>query len=319
MDFIQLTIFFLLQIPDFQISDGTINDESLIGNFAGLFSKFKSTKEVSFPENSLVYGMALVENNTKILITDFGRKLLHCCDLEGKIMKSWNPNNILMGPVGVCVLKVTNVSVDEKIFVGDNELHKIFAFTSNFEFLFRIKGENLKSSNFMKIDNGFDSSRLYALDWKNDALTIWNTNDGKFIDKVHIETPGGIDFTTNRLFVSSFVTNITTAKNKTIKINKGGNCIFEIDKKSFVLIRKITGSWYSPFLLEIEPSGNSHLVAKIFENSILVSDDMCFLTLDENGKIIKKFELTGLKRREAVLLKNRVYILNATNLRIYEF
>ena len=43
----------------------------------------------------------------------------------GNKLKSFNPNNIHKKPTGVCVLK-SDDSNEERIFVGDSELHKIF-------------------------------------------------------------------------------------------------------------------------------------------------------------------------------------------------
>ena len=57
----------------------------------------------------------------------------------------------------------------------------------------------------MRIDNRFNSSCLYVLDWKNNEITIWITNDGKFIDKINIETLFYINFTKYSLFVASRV------------------------------------------------------------------------------------------------------------------
>ena len=203
--------------------------------------------------------MALLKNNTKLLITDCGRKLLHLCDFDGTILKSVNPNNIFKDPTGVCVLVDKN---EEKIFVGDEEHEKIFVLNSNFELQFQIGNGHLKHPRLMRIDNEFDKSHLYVLDYENNEITIWNSTNGSFIAKIDVETPEQIHFTQNSLFVSSHVWKSVWKDNKVIQINKGGNCIFEIDKASFEIKRRIIGNWYSPHLLKIEPNGNLQIAAK---------------------------------------------------------
>jgi len=82
----------------------------------------KLTKEITFDQDSRLHSKALIENNTKLLITDWKRNLLHLLDLDGNIL-SFNPNYVLKCPGGICVLNDSN---EEKIFVGDFKHHKIF-------------------------------------------------------------------------------------------------------------------------------------------------------------------------------------------------
>ena len=74
--------------------------------------------------------MALKEKQTKLVITDWQRNLLHLLDFDGNILKSINPNNVLKKPPGVCVLEDEN---EEEIFVSDYKHKKIFIFSFNFD------------------------------------------------------------------------------------------------------------------------------------------------------------------------------------------
>ena len=69
--------------------------------------------------------MTLIQNKTKLLITDWNRNLLHLLDFNGNILKSFNPNNVLKDTTGICVLDDPN---EEKIFIRDDKKHKIFFF-----------------------------------------------------------------------------------------------------------------------------------------------------------------------------------------------
>jgi DNA-binding beta-propeller fold protein YncE len=294
-----------------------IENENIIGHFTDFTDKFKPVKEFTFHEDSGLYYMALIENKTKVLITDYIRNLIHLIDFDGKLFRSFNPNNTLKIPVGICVLRDSN---DEEIYIGDSKQHKIFVFNSNFELKFQFGDNNLKYPGYLRIDDEFDKSRLYVSDCKNNEITIWNTKDGKFIHKIDIETPRQINFTCNSLYASSPVFEHQMKNNQVTKINQGGNCIFEIDKESFEIKRRIVGNWYSPNLLKIETNGYFHIAARIFDDNVSLSEMRFFITVDQNGKIMKKVELFGIQPiSDVILVKNKIIVSTANKLKLFEF
>ena len=141
-----------------------INDQNLIGHFKINGDKFK---QMNFSEDSNLYRMTLIEKQTKLLITDYKRNQLHLLDLDGNILKSFNPNNDLKFPSDACVLSDL---IDEKIFIVDITHHKIFVFNSDFSLKFQFGDLNFKNSNYMQIDNEFDKSRLYVSDHTNKIM-----------------------------------------------------------------------------------------------------------------------------------------------------
>ena len=123
----------------------------------------------------------------------------------------------------------------------------------------------------------------------NEKITIWNTENGSFIAKIEIDSPKQIIFNQNSLFVSSPVNKREIKNNKVIQIENGGNCIFEIEKKSLEIKRRIIGNnWFSPRLLNIEPNGNLQIIAYDYINNITKSDTRYLLTIDQKGKVIEK-------------------------------
>ena len=254
--------------------------------------------------------MALIEKQSKLLITDWKRNLLHLLDLDGNILKTFNPNNVLKIPTGICVLRDPN---EEKIFIGANNEHKIFVFNSNFDLKFQFGDRNLEFPDYMQIDNEFDLSRLYVSDPFKNEITIWNTSNGSFISKIEIYSPTQIHFTQNSLLVSSPAFNAQMNNNKVIKINDGGNCIFEIDKASLEINRRIIGSWYSPVLLNIEANGNLQIMAYEYINNLTKSDMRYFLTIDQNGRIIEKVEINGCGRIHAGIHENNKIMVTCAN------
>jgi hypothetical protein len=296
-----------------------IEEENLIGHFSYFGDKLNPIREISFREDSHICRMSLFENDSKLLITDYKRNLLHLCDLEGNKLKSFNPNNILKYPTGVCVLK-SDDSNEERIFVGDSELHKIFVFDSFFDLQFQYWDENLKDPDYIRIDNEFDKSRLYVSDCDNHELTIWNTNNGTFVNKIVVENPVQINFTLNSLFVCSPVYEAKQINNKVIRISEGGNCIIEIDKESLELKRRIIGNWYSPQLLNIQSNGNLQISAYRFDNNLVVPEMRYFLTIDQKGKIIKIVELNEMKGFvDLILVNNRIIGSRFNKLNIFKF
>ena len=71
---------------------------------------------------------------------------MHLINFDGNILKSINPNNVLKYPMGVCVLEDEN---EEKIFVCDDEHHKIFVFSFNFDLKFQFGDPTLQYPNIM--------------------------------------------------------------------------------------------------------------------------------------------------------------------------
>ena len=261
--------------------------------------------------------MTLIENNTKLLITDIEYNLLRLLDLDGNILTSFNPNNILTEPAGVCILKEQN---EEKIFIGEWGQHRISVFNSNFDLQFQFSDENLKHPWYMRIDNVFNHSRLYVSDHEYNIITIWNTNNGAFIDKIDIDTPCDVNFTESSLYVSSRVFEHHLEKNGNVRsVKKGGNCIFLFDKESLQIKRRIIGNWYSPRLINIELNGNLNIVAYMFYDNITPSEIRYFLRIDQNGKIIEKVEIDGLNQvTDSMLVNNKIIASIENNLNFFE-
>ena len=172
----------------------------------------------------------------------------------------------------------------------------------------------------MQIDNEFDKFRLYVSDRRNDVLTIWNTSNGAFIDKLDIDAPVDVNFTGSSFYVSSRVFEDNIRNGKLITIKKGGNCIFEIDKESLEIKRRIMGNWFSPRLLNIELNGNLQIVARTLNDNVIKSEIRYFLTIDKNGKIIEKVETHGLHiLGDLKFVKNKIIASFYNKLKIFEF
>ena len=109
-------------------------------------------------------------------------------------------------------------------------------------------------------------------------------------------------------------------KKKVLKITQGGNCIFEVDKASFEIKRRIIGNWYSPKVLKIEANGNLQIVALDFINNLTLSDTIYLITIDQDGKIIEKVELNGIEgARDVILANNKIMVTDNIKFKIFDF
>jgi WD40 repeat protein len=261
--------------------------------------------------------MTLLENNTKLLISDPQSNQLHLLDLDGNILKSFNPCNLLKRPSGVCVLNSdTN---EERIFIGDSEQNKIFVFDSKFYLKLKLKFSNGMQAGYMRIDNEFNKSRLYVCELVDDKITIWDSRNGKFINSIDVEAPKQIFFTLDNFYVSSAIGDALVINNKVIKINKGGNCIFEIEKRTLEIKRRIIGNWYSPHLLTIESNGIFKIAAYAYDENLIISKCRYLQIIDQNGKIVETSELNSVEViTDTVLVNNKIFVSIKNKLKIFE-
>jgi hypothetical protein len=282
------------------------------------FTQFiKFIKKVEFSTDSEFSRIALIENNSKLLITDNRKELVHIFDLNGNHLKSVEPNEKLKKPLGIYVL-------DNEIFIGNFYADKPQIFVYDFDFRLKRKfGDfNLSSPQYLIIDKEFNTNNLYVSDCLNDKITVWEAKSGMFIDKIEIETPRDINFTYDSLFVISCILlrNAKIVNNKIENIKRGGNCIYEIDKNSLEIKQKIIGDWYSPVgILKLLPNRNLLTTAYTYDKNRIKSEFRYLLTLDKNGRILSQILLDGIQSiRDVAVVDNKIIILHKT-LKIFEF
>jgi hypothetical protein len=277
----------------------------------------KLIKKVEFSTDSEFSRIALIENNSKLLISDYKAGLVHVFDLNGNLLKSVEPNEKLKRPLGIYIL-------DKEIYIGNCDVDEPQIFVYDFEFHLKQKfGDfNLSSPHNLIIDKEYNKNNLYVSDGDN-KITIWEAKSGLFIDKIDIEAPMEINFTKQSLFALSgvFFGNVEILNNKVEKIVKGGNCIYEIDKNSLEIKRKIIGEWYSPVgIFKLLPDGNLQTTAYTLDKNRSKSEFRYLLTLDKNGRILSQILLDGIQSISDVAIVDNKIIINAFNtMKIFEF
>jgi outer membrane protein assembly factor BamB len=242
---------------------------------------------------------------------------VHIFDLNGNHLKSVKPNEKLENPLGIYVL-------DNEIFIGNCDVDEPQIFVYDFDFRLKRKfGDfNLSSPQYLIIDKEYNKNNLYVSDGDN-KTTIWEAKSGMFIDKIDIETPMEINFTKQSLYALSGIPfgNAEIINNKVEKIIKGGNCIYEIDKNSLEIKRKIIGEWFSPGgILKLLFNGNLQTTAYTFDKNRIKSEFRYLLTLDKNGRILSQILLDDIQSiSDVAVVDNKIIITFNNTMKIFEF
>ena len=142
--------------------------------------------------------MTLFNKEQNVLITDSRNRLMHLCDLNGKIVSSINPDDCLKRPGGICI--GTNKQGEEEIYVYDWLAETVFVFSRNFKLIKKI-GEKLKFVNYIAIDS--ENKILYCSQTSDDVVSCWNVNNGKLTDKIKIELPFHLEISLKRIYIVS--------------------------------------------------------------------------------------------------------------------
>ena len=296
---------------------------------------------INFPDKSRLNRMTLFEKNNKILITETPKdekrckSLIRLCDLEGKLIDSFNPCNKLTCPGAICVLIFSN---KEEIFIANKEktnscvyqyVWKILVFQS-----FKFKDEfiysecfssphvaysgtpeyditrDLRDPNYMQIDNEFNNARLYISDGYTNKITIYNTNNYEVIDKIEILGPRNMKFSQNHIYVTCFDKSVISHA-----------CIFKIKKDSLEVekIIETRGPAERPIhLLGFGSLANINLLNYAL-NLETKKIKIYYSVIDENGNFIASY-LTDLKEFEdALILKNKIFTIDKATLRSFDF
>jgi hypothetical protein len=266
--------------------------------------------------------MTVFNNGTELALPDELNSLIHICDLNGNLINSINPDGLIDQPIGICVLSKDDGT--EEIYIGDCSEHKIFVFDSNFTFKRNFGNESLKVPQYILVDGDDEINKyIYASDYSNDEITVWNTENGELVDLIKVEAPFSIRFNAENLFVVSPAEfKLSEGENKVEKIEKGGNCIFVIKKnKPFDVIREIKfEGWLCPSALYISNKLNIYTAAYDLNENGIKSEFKNLFVFDFNGNILNKINLNHVQIiGDMLVLENKLIFSVRNAIRILEF
>ena len=280
-----------------------------------LNSIIKSIKKFDFSTVNNFARVALIDGDKKLLISGGSTRSLHICTLNGSLIRTFNPNNLLEFPLGLCTFK----EIREEIYVGDSVKNRIFVFDLNFELKTQFGDENLKTPQSLYIDTEYATDHLYSSDTGNNEITIWNRKTGIFIDKIEIDSPWTIKFTKTSLFIESIPLNAIIVQNNKVERFDGDNCIFEVDKISFITKRRIAGDWFASTLLSIGLNETFSILAYSFDKNKIKSESKYLFKLDKNGNIMSEILLDSLQALDdSILIQKTLITILKTTIKIFE-
>ena len=265
--------------------------------------------------------MAFCNNGTQIAMPDELNSIIHICDLNGNLIESKDPDGIIDQPIGICIL--TKEDGDEEIYIGDCAEHKVFVFDSNFTLKNTFGDNRLKIPQYILIDDeNVTNKYLYASDFSNDEITIWNTQDGQFIDYIKVNSPFTIRFDASHIYAVSPTEFKLNDENRVEKIEKGGNCIFIIKKiKPYDVVKEIKfDNWLCPSSLHICNEMKIYTVAYDLDSNGVKSEYKSLFIIDLNGNICKKIILNDIQIiGDMLVFQNKLVFSVRSAIRVLQF
>jgi hypothetical protein len=229
-----------------------------------IFETIKTVTHISCDYKCLCR-IAFCRKIGKFIVTDCEDSTLKIFDYDGNFIKTINPSLILRCPWAICVNNKSN-----EIFIADGKLGKILVFSAEFKYLREFGRRKVDLVECLTIDETLDDSdndkpTLYAADYRNNLVTIWNSRNGVFKSKFNFQSPADIAVDKFKIFITS-ENNFQFLPN-TRKLNslKGENSIFVLDKTNFKVLNKIRfNNWLSPNCIYFDYK-NNHLATIAFD------------------------------------------------------
>lgn len=267
------------------------------------------------------------KNNPSLLtliISDCDSNKINLLNIN-EINNKNNSNNDLHGLIDYnfkCPWAICVYMKKEQIFISDFNAFDnksriiIFDSSNNFNYLKEFESDNyLKLIECLFIDE--NEEKLYASDYSNDLITIWNCNDDKYLNKIEVNSPSDCAINGNYLYVvSSEKLQSLETINTTTTNNKDTNCIYVFNKHTYLLINKIRlDNWISPACILFDTVNNYLLTLALEFNSSSSSSQHVTFTrylyyFDIiNYSFIKKVSINIDRVSDAYLWKNSLFIL----------
>lgn len=285
----------------------------LVEKHAFKYENVKFIKSIKIPHAKFMSNMAFSNIDNQILITDNDESILRSIDLKGKHLKSYGLNTGSK-PSTFCM----NLNGD-LVYVADMERKKIEIYKQpNFEYITEFGDSNIKKPDSMRIDN--ETNLLYITEYDSNYVSVWCLETHKYRTQIKIDSPAQIQIMEDKILViseSDFEHVKTTGR---IRITKGSNSIFVINKQTNEVEHKIKlDDWFDPCGLCVDSNLNIITTAFELDNDKYVSQKRFLYIFDRNLKLIKKFPIDIDYFTDMLLSDRKIFICSYDNLRIVEF
>jgi hypothetical protein len=248
-------------------------------------------------------------------------KIFSQLELDYKISKTYANDDIKLA-------EALYLSENNELFVADSGLNKISVFDVQLNFKRQFGNSIVKEPKYLVINEDSNSSLfgiLFASETNTNVISIWNSNEGEFINEINIDSPGMIKFNNDNMFVVSH-TIFEKVKNENgdynfEKIIKGANCIFILNVNNYEIIRKIQlEDWIAPCGLHFD-SFNNLLTTSFLRNSNNTFTNCRFLIVfDKNMNYVSKTDIGEISDiNDFVAIQNKILFLGNVSLNVLEF
>ena len=221
-------------------------------------------------------------------LKNFDDQSLKVIDFNGGFIGSFNPKSIFDSPYAIC----SNKSDD--IYVADQIKKKIYVLNSNIHFKFEFGQNHIKMPYSMAIEG--KSNYLYVSDWRNNNITIFNAENGDFINEIKVFSPLNIALNKKgKLFITSI------------------EVIFVYDTEKLKLLNKIQiQNWTNLRGLCFDYDEiNFMVIARENKN---YSQSQCLFVFSESGELLQITELNNTKFIDfCVMERNKILCIRGSN------
>jgi DNA-binding beta-propeller fold protein YncE len=274
----------ILETDSFKVDSvpSILETDSFIVDYKNI-TKVKCSDEFAVPNTFHRLGRIAFKNEN-IYISDYEDRSIKLINMKEDEIRTIENEKILR-PYSLCISTNGNMYVDNldgnKIIVLDNNMK----YKDEFE-------TSLKVANI-----GFDrfENKIYIADWLNNKISIYDENKRHESVTNEVDSPLFMDFSKNYVFVISKTEyTIDPLNHRLIKITKGSNCIFILDKKEKIpMIKKISFDyWLAPAGLYVDLNGNMVTTAlKLHENSKSISKNRYLFVISQSGDVLREIEL----------------------------
>ena len=253
--------------------------------------------------------MSLFRNGTKLLVADTKKGFLHICDLNGNLLNTFNPQDLLKSPFALFV--VPQSIEEEDVYIFDRHLKQVLVFNSSFHLIRQI-GNALNTAYNLSVDASLSGnySKHYLLHRDYDEISVWRADTGQPLHLIKIESPNNIKFKSDKIFILSLVDYKTDASMKRVSKIIKGNCIFVIEKIRFQIIQRIQyNDWFWPNSLYLASNTSICTIARELDAHGMWSNNNFLFVIDNNGKVLRKIELKNiLFFSDAIFLEKKIIL-----------
>lgn len=207
-----------------------------------------------------------------------------------------NENNLFIQPYSICY------TVLNELFLYDMELNEILVYDDTFRLLrqFKVNSYINKQRGHLINNMIFDNyllNTVYLTNTNGNKLIAINSENGNLLKDIELDRPFDIKISETKVYATSSTSfSLDSKRKKVSQILTGSNCIYILDKLTFSHINVINLNWLKPKGLYIDENQFICTTAyKVDMKTQVVSEYLYLYFINENGEVLKEFQLNNIK------------------------